>query len=123
MTLLRLEKLDSGISFINDLFKIFEAEGRSILRRMEQAVAHQQLRDFLDQAQILLDSAGQLGAMLLYELSQQASKLSAREFEYKGSDLLSEIEQTFNLTLQAYAHYLSQRATVMQSEPNSTPLT
>ena len=121
MTLLRLEKLDSGISFINDLFKIFEAEGRTILRQMEQAVARQQLGQFLDQAQILLDSAGQLGAVVLYELSQQASKLSAREFEYKGSDVLSEIEQTFNLTLQAYAHYLSQRAAALQSEPNTTP--
>ncbi|MES9830965.1 MAG: response regulator [Candidatus Thiodiazotropha sp. DIVDIV] len=121
MTLLRLEKLDSGISFINDLFKIFEAEGRGIIRQMESAVAHRQLGLFLDQAQILLDSAGQLGAVLLYELSQQAAKLSAREFEYKGSDMLSEIEQTFNLTLQAYALYLSQRASATQSEPNSTP--
>lgn len=122
MTLLRLEKLDSGISFINDLFKIFESDGRTILRQMEHAVAHHQLGKFLDQAQVLLDSAGQLGAVLLYELSQQASKLSAREFEYKGSDLLSEIEQTFNLTLQAYAHYLSQRASAIQSEPNHSPL-
>ncbi|MES9941574.1 MAG: response regulator [Candidatus Thiodiazotropha sp. 6PLUC2] len=121
MTLLRLEKLDSGISLINDLFKIFESEGRGILRQMEKAVAHRQLGQFLDQAQILLDSAGQLGAVLLYELSQQAAKLSAREFEYKGSDILSEIEQTFNLTLQAYALYLSQRASATQSEPNSNP--
>lgn len=121
MTLLRLEKLDSGISFINELFKIFESEGRSILREMERAVAQRQLGNFLDQAQILLDSAGQLGAILLYELSQQASKLSAREFEYKGSDLLSELQQTFNLTLHAYAHYLSQRASAIQSEPSSNP--
>jgi CheY-like chemotaxis protein len=122
MTLLRLEKLDTGISFINELFKIFESEGREILREMEKAVAQHQLGKFLDHALILLDSAGQLGAILVYELSQQASKLSAREFEYKGSDLLSEIEQTFNLTLQAYAHYLSQRTSAIQSEPNSTPI-
>ena len=122
MTLLRLEKLDSGITFINELFKIFETEGRTILREMERAVAQRQLGKFLDQAQILLDSAGQLGAVLLYELSQQASKLSAREFEYKGSDLLSEMQQTFNLTLHAYAHYLSQRASAIQSEPNRNPI-
>jgi two-component system sensor histidine kinase RpfC len=122
LTLLRLEKLDSGITFINELFKIFESDGRTILREMEKAVAQRQLGKFLDQAQILLDSAGQLGAVLLYELSQQASKLSAREFEYKGSDLLSELQQTFNLTLHAYAHYLSQRASAIQSEPNSRPV-
>ncbi|MET0065794.1 MAG: response regulator [Candidatus Thiodiazotropha sp.] len=117
MTLLRLEKLETGIRFINELFRIFEAEGRSILDRMEQAVAQQNLGQFLDQSQILLDSAGQLGAIVLYELSQQASKLSAREFEYKGSDILSEIEQTFNLTLQAYHYYLSQRTAALHSEP------
>ncbi len=122
ITLLRLEKLDSGIKFIDELFKIFETEGRTILREMEKAVAQRQLGKFLDQAQILLDSAGQLGAVLLYELSQQASKLSAREFEYKGSDLLSEMQQTFNLTLHAYAHYLSQRASAIQSEPNRNPI-
>jgi CheY-like chemotaxis protein len=121
LTLLRLEKLDSGITFINELFKIFESDGRTILREMERAVAQRQLGRFLDRAQILLDSAGQLGAVLLYELSQQASKLSAREFEYKGSDLLSELQQTFNLTLHAYAHYLSQRASAIQSEPNRNP--
>ncbi|MBW9263524.1 MAG: hypothetical protein K1564_18320, partial [Candidatus Thiodiazotropha sp. (ex. Lucinisca nassula)] len=113
--------IECGISFINELFKIFESEGRSILREMERAVAQRQLGKFLDQAQILLDSAGQLGAVLLYELSQQASKLSAREFEYKGSDLLSELQQTFNLTLHAYTHYLSQRASAIQSEPSSKP--
>ncbi|MET0089687.1 MAG: response regulator [Candidatus Thiodiazotropha sp.] len=117
MTLLRLEKLETGISFIDELFRIFETEGRGILDRMEQAVAQQHLGQFLDQAQTLLDSAGQLGAVVLYELSQQASKMSAREFEYKGSDLLSEIEQTFNLTLQAYHYYLSQRTAALHSEP------
>ncbi|MEJ2404223.1 MAG: response regulator [Candidatus Thiodiazotropha sp.] len=117
MTLLRLEKLETGISFINELFRIFEVEGHTILERMGQAVAKQNLGLYLDQAQILFDSAGQLGAVVLYELSQQASKLSAREFEYKGSDILSEIEQTFNLTLQAYQYYLSQRSAVMNSEP------
>ncbi|MET0049540.1 MAG: response regulator [Candidatus Thiodiazotropha sp.] len=117
MTLLRLEKLETGISFIDELFRIFETEGRSILDRMEQAVAQQHLGQFLDQAQTLLDSAGQLGAVVLYELSQQASKMSAREFEYKGSDILSEIEQTFNLTLQAYHYYLSQRTAALHSEP------
>ncbi len=117
MTLLRLEKLETGISFINELFRIFETEGRSILDRMEQAVAQQHLGQFLDQAQTLLDSAGQLGAVVLYELSQQASKMSAREFEYKGSDILSEIEQTFNLTLQAYHYYLSQRTAALHYEP------
>jgi CheY-like chemotaxis protein len=123
VTLLRLEKLDNGITFINELFKIFEAEGRVILSHMEQAVSRQQLGQFLDQAQILLDSAGQLGALVLYELSQQASRLSAREFEYKGSDLLCEIEQTFNLTLQAYAYYLSQRTAALNSEEPIKPAT
>ncbi len=117
MTLFRLEKLETGISFINELFRIFEMEGHIILERMGQAVAQQNLGLYRDQAQILFDSAGQLGAVVLYELSQQASKLSAREFEYKGSDVLSEIEQTFNLTLQAYHYYLSQRTAVLNSEP------
>ncbi|MEJ2609515.1 MAG: response regulator [Candidatus Thiodiazotropha sp.] len=119
-TLLRLEKLDSGISFIDDLFKIFEADGRIILHQMELAVAHQQFGDFLDNAQILLDSAGQLGAIILYELGQQASKLSNLEFEYKGADLLNEIQQTFNLTLQGYAHYHAQRTAALNALPTRT---
>ncbi|MCU7935363.1 MAG: response regulator [Candidatus Thiodiazotropha sp. (ex Dulcina madagascariensis)] len=110
MTLLRLEKLDNGITFINDLFKIFEAEGQVILRYMHQAVERKQLGLFLDQAQILLDSAGQLGAFSLYELNQQAIKIHAHEFEYKGPELFGEIERTFNLTLRAYTDYLSHRA-------------
>ncbi|MCU7905356.1 MAG: response regulator [Candidatus Thiodiazotropha sp. (ex Epidulcina cf. delphinae)] len=110
LTLLRLEKLDNGIAFINDLFKIFEAEGQVILRYMHQAVERKQLGLFLDQAQILLDSAGQLGAFSLYELNQQAIKIHAHEFEYQGAELFDEIEKTFNLTLRAYTDYLSQRA-------------
>lgn len=109
MTLIRLEQLDNGIEFISDLFKIFEAEGHVILRTMRRAVERNQFGQFLDQAQNLLDSAGQLGAFVLYELNQQATKIQANEFEYKGPALLEEIEHTFNLTLQAYDHYLSQR--------------
>ncbi|MEW8505394.1 MAG: response regulator [Candidatus Thiodiazotropha sp.] len=114
MTLLRLERLDSGIAFINDLYKIFEAEGACILRTMREAVERKQFGQFLDQAQILLDSAGQLGAFALYELSRQATKLRAQEFEYRGHQVFEELERTFNLTLQAYTHYLSQRAAALQ---------
>jgi two-component system sensor histidine kinase RpfC len=114
MTLLRLERLDSGIAFINDLFKIFEAEGSVVLRTMHQAVESKQFGLFLDQAQILLDSAGQLGAFTLYELNRNATKIRADEFEYRGHELLEEIEKTFYLTLQAYSHYLSQRAAALQ---------
>ncbi|MEW8116710.1 MAG: response regulator [Candidatus Thiodiazotropha sp.] len=116
MTLLRLERLDSGITFINDLFKIFEAEGSVILRTMRQAVEEKQFGLFLDQAQILLDSAGQLGAFALYELNRNATRLRAYEFEYRGHEILEEIEKTFNLTLQAYSHYLSQRAATLQKD-------
>ncbi|PVV06486.1 MAG: hypothetical protein B6D77_15635 [gamma proteobacterium symbiont of Ctena orbiculata] len=115
MTLLRLERLDSGVSFINDLFKIFEAEGSVILRTMHQAVERKQFGLFLDQAQILLDSAGQLGAFALYELNRNATKLRAYEFDYRSHEVLEEIEKTFNLTLQAYSDYLSQRAAALQN--------
>jgi CheY-like chemotaxis protein len=110
MTLLRLEHLDSGIVFINDLFKTFEAEGTVILRTMRQAVDRNQFGRFRDLAQVILDSAGQLGAFALYELNRNATKLHAYEFEYRGNEILEEIEKTFNLTLEAYSHYLSQRA-------------
>ncbi|MCU7932877.1 MAG: response regulator [Candidatus Thiodiazotropha sp. (ex Codakia rugifera)] len=116
MTLLRLERLDNGIAFISDLFKIFEAEGHVIIRTMRRAVERNQLGQFLDQAQNLLDSAGQLGAFVLYELNQQATKVQANEFEYKGPALLEEIEHTFSLTLQAYDHYLSQRTTSQHTD-------
>jgi two-component system sensor histidine kinase RpfC len=116
MTLLRLERLDSGIAFINDLFKIFEAEGAVIIRTMQHAVDKNQFGLFLDQAQILLDSAGQLGAFALYELNRKATRLRAHEFEYRGDKLLEEIEETFNLTLEAYSHYLSQRAVSLQKD-------
>ena len=114
MTLLRLERLDSGIAFINDLFKIFEAEGSVIIRTMHQAVNKKQFGLFLDQAQILLDSAGQLGAFALYKLNRNATKLRAYEFEFRRHEVLEEIEETFNLTLQAYYHYLSERAAALQ---------
>lgn len=116
MTLLRLERLDSGIAFINDLFKIFEAEGAVIMRTMRQAVERRQFGQFLDQAQILFDSAGQLGAFTLYELSRQATKIRAQEFEYRGHEVVQEIEKTFNLTLQAYTDYLSQRAAALYQD-------
>ncbi|MEW8084291.1 MAG: response regulator [Candidatus Thiodiazotropha endolucinida] len=116
MTLLRLERLDSGITFINDLIKIFEAEGSVILRTMRQAVDRKKFGLFLDQAQILLDSAGQLGAFALYELNRKATRLRAYEFEYRGYEVLEEIEKTFNLTLQAYSHYLSQRAATLKKD-------
>jgi CheY-like chemotaxis protein len=116
MTLIRLERLDSGIAFINDLFKIFEAEGAVIIRTMRQAVEKKQLGLFLDQAQILLDSAGQLGAFALYELNRKATRLRAYEFEYRGNELLKEIEKTFHLTLEAYSHYLSQRAASLRND-------
>ncbi len=116
MTLLRLERLDSGIAFINDLYKIFEAEGAVILRSMRQAVERKQFGQFLDQAQILFDSAGQLGAFALYELGRQATRLRAHEFEYRGYEVIQEIEKTFNLTLQAYTHYLSQRAASLHKD-------
>ncbi|MET0069598.1 MAG: response regulator [Candidatus Thiodiazotropha sp.] len=118
MTLLRLERLDSGIAFINDLYKIFEAEGAFILRTLRQAVERRQFGQFIDQAQILLDSAGQLGAFALYDLSRQATKLRAQEFEYRGQEVFEELERTFNLTLQAYTHYLSQRAAALQRDRN-----
>jgi two-component system sensor histidine kinase RpfC len=110
MTLLRLEHLDSGIAFINDLFKTFEAEGTVILRSMRQAVDRNQFGRFRELAQVILDSAGQLGAFALYELNRNATKLRAYEFEYRGNEVLDEIEKTFNLTLEAYSRYLSQRA-------------
>ncbi|MEW8550786.1 MAG: response regulator [Candidatus Thiodiazotropha endolucinida] len=116
MTLLRLERLDSGITFINDLIKIFEAEGSVILRTMRQAVDRKKFGLFLDQAQILLDSAGQLGAFALFELNRKATRLRAYEFEYRGYEVLEEIEKTFNLTLQAYSHYLSQRAATLKKD-------
>ncbi|MES9947454.1 MAG: response regulator [Candidatus Thiodiazotropha sp.] len=116
MTLLRLERLDSGITFINDLIKIFEAEGFVILRTMRQALDRKQFGLFLDQAQILLDSAGQLGAFALYELNRNATRLRAYEFEYRGYEVFEEIEKTFNLTLQAYSHYLSQRAATLKKD-------
>jgi DNA-binding response OmpR family regulator len=116
MTLLRLERLDSGIAFINDLFKIFETEGAVIIRTMQHAVDNNQFGLFLDQAQILLDSAGQLGAFALYELNRKATRLRAHEFEYRGNELLEEIEETFNLTLKEYSHYLSQRAVSLQKD-------
>jgi CheY-like chemotaxis protein len=116
MTLLRLERLDSGIAFINDLFKIFEAEGAVIIRTMQHAVDRNQFGQFLDQAQILLDSAGQLGAFALYELNRKATRLRAHEFEYRGRELLKEIEKAFSLTLEAYSHYLSQRAATLQKD-------
>jgi hypothetical protein len=116
MTLLRLERLDSGIAFINDLYKIFEAEGAVILRSMRQAVERKQFGQFLDQAQILFDSADQLGAFALYELGRQATRLRAHEFEYRGYEVIQEIEKTFNLTLQAYTHYLSQRAASLHKD-------
>lgn len=116
MTLLRLEKLDSGIAFINDLFRIFEAEGHAIVRTMKQAVEKKQLGLFLDQAQILLDSAGQLGALSLYELCRNAIKLRAYEFDHRGCQIMEEIEKSFNLTLKAYSNHLSQRAATLQSD-------
>jgi two-component system sensor histidine kinase RpfC len=116
MTLLRLERLDSGIAFINDLFKIFQAEGTIVIQTMRHAVDKNQFGLFLDQAQILLDSAGQLGALALYELNRKATRLRAREFDYRGIELLEEIEETFNLTLEAYSHYLSQRAATLQQD-------
>jgi two-component system sensor histidine kinase RpfC len=116
MTLLRLERLDSGIAFINDLFKIFEAEGAEIIRTMKQAVEKNQFGLFLDQAQIMLDNAGQLGALKLYELNRNATKLRVYEFEYRGYQIIREIEKNFNLTLDAYANYLSQRAATLQSD-------
>jgi two-component system sensor histidine kinase RpfC len=116
MTLLRLEKLDSGISFINDLLKIFETEGTAIISTMRRAVDENRFNLFLDQAQILLDSAGQLGAFSLYELNRGAARLQPHEFECRGCQILEEIEKTFNLTLEAYTYYLSQRAAALQKE-------
>jgi two-component system sensor histidine kinase RpfC len=116
MTLLRLERLDSGIVFINDLFKIFETEGAVIIRTMKQAVEKNQFGLFLDQAQILLDSAGQLGALALYELSRNATKLRTYEFELHGYQLIEEIDTTYHLTLEAYSNYLSQRIATLQSD-------
>ncbi|MES9990940.1 MAG: response regulator [Candidatus Thiodiazotropha sp.] len=116
MTLLRLERLDSGITFINDLYKIFEAEGAYILRAMQYAVEKKQFGQFLDQAQILLDSAGQLGAFALYDLCRQATRMRAQEFEYRGQQVFEEMEITFNLTLQAYTNYLSQRAAALHRD-------
>jgi DNA-binding response OmpR family regulator len=116
MTLLRLERLDSGIAFINDLFKIFEAEGSVIIRTMRQAVETRRFDLFLGQAQVLLDSAGQLGAFALYELNRNATRLRAYEFEQQGHATLEKIEKTFNLTLKAYTHYLSQRAASLQKD-------
>jgi two-component system sensor histidine kinase RpfC len=116
MTLLRLERLDSGIAFINDLFRIFETEGALIIRTMKQAVERNQFGLFLDQAQILLDSAGQLGALTLYELSRNATKLRAYEFELHGYQAIQEIEKNYHLTLDAYSNYLSQRIATLQSD-------
>ncbi|MES9813895.1 MAG: hypothetical protein ABW161_07945 [Candidatus Thiodiazotropha sp.] len=98
------------------MIKIFEAEGFVILRTMRQALDRKQFGLFLDQAQILLDSAGQLGAFALYELNRNATRLRAYEFEYRGYEVFEEIEKTFNLTLQAYSHYLSQRAATLKKD-------
>jgi hypothetical protein len=83
---------------------------------MQQALSENQFDRFLEQAQIMLDSAGQLGAFALFELSRNATKLRAYEFEYRGNEVLEEIEKTFNLSLEAYSHYLSHRTASLHKD-------
>jgi two-component system sensor histidine kinase RpfC len=105
--LAELERLGSGPDFLSGLMREFVAEIGDLLQRTRESRATEHCYPhFLQLGHALKDSAGNLGALRLYQLGLTASHLPERVFEREGEQLLSRIEEAFGETRAFFRRYL-----------------
>ncbi len=108
-TLSELEKLGAGQDFVSNLINNFLQDSDYLLAQMESAYHLHQHQAYIDLAHTFKDSAGNLGALAIYNLSVTATRFSEDEFIAEGGRLVTAIRKAFELTRQALMNYLSRQ--------------
>ncbi len=108
--LAELDGLGAGTGFLAQLVNEFIAEVESLVGQVRdtQGLALAYPR-FLDLGHALKDSAGNLGALRLYELGLIASHLPEPVFDQEGERLLARIDQALDDSRIALSDYLERR--------------
>jgi two-component system sensor histidine kinase RpfC len=105
-----LERLGTGPAFVSGLVREFVAEVGGLLQQTRESRDSEHFyAQFLQLGHALKDSAGNLGALRLYQLGLTASHLPEPVFERDGGKLLSRIEQAFAETRSFLSAYLERR--------------
>lgn len=108
-TLSELEKLGTGRDFVSNLINNFLQDSDYQLAQMESAFHLRQYQSYIDLAHTFKDSAGNLGALAIYNLSVTATRLSEDEFVSEGGRLVTAIRKAFELTRRALMNYLARQ--------------
>jgi CheY-like chemotaxis protein len=102
-----LEQLDIDQGFVAELIEIFMRENDAILQEMHHSIKSGQRSRFLEQCQIMLDNAGQLGAFALYEMCLALMLMDQPSFESSGLQRHALLAALVAQTSQAFQDYLT----------------
>jgi len=106
-----LNQLDNGQGFLSELIGIFVSESDRILDIMRSCVAERNHSRFIEQCQILLDNAGQLGAFALYEMCLSLMLMEQTVFTSGAEERFSRLSMLISSTIDAFKSYLAEAET------------
>ncbi len=104
-----LEELGADPAFVATLIAGFLDETQETLEEMAQALASERHARFTDLAQAVKGSAANIGAVVVYELSACACRLTGEQFPQEAGRLLGEIEDAFGSARLNLQEYLQRR--------------
>jgi two-component system sensor histidine kinase RpfC len=108
-TLTHLEELGSTPDFLERLVGVFIADGRSLLARMEAAVAARNFGEFRAHVHAMKGSAASIGTERLTRLCAAIGKHSDAELRLKGAGLMRSLNEEFELGRAALERHVQAR--------------
>lgn len=113
-TLLELERLGSGLAFVEELIDSFLHDIADLLQDIRNAVDQHRFKDFRDLTYSIRGSAGGVGASALYQVAVRATGISDKEFTATATAICDELDHCREQTRTALLTFLHERRTQIQ---------
>jgi HPt (histidine-containing phosphotransfer) domain-containing protein len=108
-TLAHLEELGSSLTFVEKLIRVFVADNRSILDRIEQALAGRNYHEFRSLVHAMKGSSASMGTDRLTQLCGTLGKLSDAELRLQAPALHRTLSGELEQAQAEFDSYLKQR--------------